>query len=58
MLSYLFGVIVNNCCFGKPTSRERKLIDRLLDDVKELTTEELCLLRSRMIGGREKSYCC
>ena len=56
MIYYLISIIINSCCFGK---EQKKLIDKVKDDVKELTKEEIQLLTKYMTKPlRDKTYCC
>ena len=52
----LINVIVSSCCSKR---KEQKLIDRLKQDVKQLTRVEIELLKTFMIRPlRDKTYCC
>jgi hypothetical protein len=58
MILYLWEIIKNHCCLGKP---EKRLVDELKDDIKELTEAELNHLRAfliRPLQDRHRNQCC
>jgi len=58
MIFYLINIIINYCC-GSRRREEKTLLDRLKEDVKQLSNLEVDLLREHMIRPlRMKTYCC
>lgn len=58
MLFYLIELILNYCC-GSRRREEKTLLDRLKEDVKQLSEFEMNQLRLFIIKPlRDKTYCC
>ena len=57
MITYIFGIILEHCCFGK-TKKEQKLIHKIQDDIVELTKEELEQLTNFITKPKKSFGCC
>jgi hypothetical protein len=60
-LIYMIGliyIIMDYCCFGKPTQKEKKLIHKIKEDVLALTQEELEHLRNYLLAPRDRYLNC
>ena len=54
----LIYIIMDYCCFGKPTQKEKKLIHKIKEDVLALTQEELEHLRNYLLAPRDRYLNC
>ena len=59
MILYLWEIIKNHCCFGKP--EKKRLVHELKDAIQELTEAELNHSRAFLITllqDRHRHNCC